>query len=86
MHDQTMDYLAQYYILYKYLSGFQTKHSTDLCLSFLNDENLKGLDKGLLTCMILIYLQKAFDTSGYNILSEKLKTMGFRKDTPNSFH
>ena len=41
-----IDYLAQYNILYKYQSGFRTKHSTDLCLSYLNDKILKGFDKG----------------------------------------
>ena len=46
VHDQMIDYLAQYNILYKYQSGFRTKHSTDLCLSYLNDKILKGFDKG----------------------------------------
>ena len=39
-HDQIIDYLAQYNILYKYQSGFRTKHSTDLCLLYLNDKIL----------------------------------------------
>ena len=33
VHDQMIDYLAQDNILYKYQSGFRTKHLTDLCLS-----------------------------------------------------
>ena len=32
VHEQMIDYLAQYNILYKYQSGFTIKHSTDLCL------------------------------------------------------
>ena len=58
-----VDYLAQYDILYKYQFGFRGKHSTDLCLSCSNDTILKGYDNGLLTGMMLIDLQKVFDTS-----------------------
>ena len=54
VHDQVIDYLAQYNILYKYQSGFRTKHSTDLCLSYLNERNLKGFDNGLFAGMILV--------------------------------
>ena len=81
-----IDYLAQYNILYKYQSGFRTKHSTDLCLLYLNDKILKGFDNGLFTGMILIDLQKAFDTIHHNILLEKLKAIGFCDDTVNWFH
>ena len=86
VHDQMIDYLAQYNILYKYQSSFRTKHSTDLCLSYLNDKILKGFDNGLLTGMILIDLQKAFDTIDHNILLERLKAIGFCDDTVNWFH
>ena len=81
-----IDYLAQYNILYKYQSGFRAKHSTDLCLSNLNDKILKGFDNGLFTGMILVDLQKAFDTIDHNILLEKLKALGFCDDTVNWFH
>ena len=80
-----IDYLVQYNILYKYQSGFRTKHSTDLCLSYLNDKILKGFDNGLFTVMILIDLQKAFDTINHNILLEKSKAIGFCENTVNWF-
>ena len=67
VHDQMIDYLAQYSILYKYQSGFKTIYSTDLCLSYLNDKILKGFDNGLFTGMVLIDLQKAFDTMDQKI-------------------
>ena len=54
VHDQMIDYLAQYNILYKYQSGFRTKH--------------KFFDNDLFTGMILIDLQKAFDTIDHNVL------------------
>ena len=31
-HNQMIDYLGQFNILYKYQSGLRTKHSTELCL------------------------------------------------------
>ena len=37
-------------------------HNTDTCLSLLNDKILTGIDNGMITGMILIDLQKAFDT------------------------
>ena len=86
VHDQMIDYIAQYNIVYKYQSNFKTKRSTDLCLSYLNDKILKSFDNGPFTGMILINLQKAFDTMDHNILLEKLKTIGFRGDTVNGFH
>ena len=64
-------YLVQYNILYKYQSGFGPKHSTDFCLSYLNHKILKVFDNGVFTGMILIDLQKAFDTIDHNILLEQ---------------
>ena len=66
-----MGFLVQNNILYNYQSGFRKKHSTDLCLSSLNDKILKGFKKGLLTGMILIDLQKTFDTVNHEILLVK---------------
>ena len=79
VHDQMIDHHLQQ-------SSFGTKHLTDLCLSYLNGKILKGFDNGLFTGMILIDLQKAFDTIQHNILSEKLKAIGFCDDTVNWFH
>ena len=55
IHDQTSVFLNSRYLLYNYQSGFCKNHSTDYCLSFLNDKILKGFDQGLITGMILIY-------------------------------
>ena len=56
-------------------------HSTDFCLYYLNDKILKGFDKGLMTDMILIDLQKASDTIDQYILLQKLYNIGFSKHT-----
>ena len=81
IHDQTQQFLKENEILYKYQSGFRKNHSTNTCLSYLNNKILKGFDKDVVTGMILIDLQKAFDTIDHNILLEKMKFMGFADDT-----
>ena len=42
MHYQTSTFLNLKNLLYTYQSGFRKKHSTDFCLSYLNDKILKG--------------------------------------------
>ena len=85
IHDQTNTFLSDEDILYNYQSGFRGNHSTNLCLSFLTDKILKGFDEGLLTGMILIDLQKAFDTIDHEILLQKLKVIKFSETTINWF-
>ena len=78
---QTIKFLNDNNIFYKYQSVFRNNHSTDLFLSFLNDKILKGFDNGVYTGMILIDLQKAFDTINHKILLDKLLPIGFSKNT-----
>ena len=85
IHDQTSAFLNSRNLLYNYQSGFRKKHSTDFCLSFLNDKILKGFDQGLITGMILINLQKVFDTIDHDILLQKLYAIGFSKHSVNWF-
>ena len=68
IHDQTMNYLTENNVIYRYQSGFCKNHSTDTFLAYLTDKILTGFDSGLLTGMILIDLQKAFDTINHDIL------------------
>ena len=42
---------------------------------FLNDKILKGFDHGLVTGIILIDVQKAFDTINHDILLKKLRLL-----------
>ena len=77
IHNQTESFLDKNNILYKFQSGFRMNHSTDNCLSILNEKIVKGLDSGLYTGMVLIDLQKAFDTINHEILLQKMKFIGF---------
>ena len=52
---------------------------------FLNDKILKGFDDGLVTGMILIDLQKTFDTINHDILLKKLSIIGFSDHTVKWF-
>ena len=76
IHNQTSTLLNSKNLLH---TCFRTKHSTGFCLSYLNDKILKGFDKGLMTDMILIDLQKAFNRIDLDLLLQKLYTIGFSK-------
>ena len=81
IHDQKNAFLSDEDILYKYQPGFRGNYSTNLCLSLLTDKVLKGFAEGLLTGMILIDLQKAFDTTDHDILLQKLKAIKLSEST-----
>ena len=79
IHEKASSFLSNNEILYNYQSGFRKNHSIDLCLMFLHETILKGFDKGLMNGMILIDLQKAFDTIDHDILSKKNECYSFLK-------
>ena len=79
IHDQTQSFLDENKILFRFQSGFRKKFSTDSCLSYLNNKIVTGFESGLHTGMILIDLQKAFDTIDHDILINKMEYLGFSK-------
>ncbi|MFM1566744.1 MAG: RNA-directed DNA polymerase, partial [SAR86 cluster bacterium] len=85
IHDQTQKYLDENKIIYKYQSGFRSNHSTNSCLSFLCNKVQQGFERGMLTGMILIDLQKAFDTIDHQILLKKMRYLGFSDSAINWF-
>ena len=82
---QVDNFLLQNNISYNYQSGFRKNNPTDHCVSFLNDKILKDFSKGLFKGMILIDLQKAFDTINHKILLGKLLAIGFSEKTVACF-
>ena len=80
VHDQTQAFLDENKILFKFQSGFRRTFSADSCLSYLSNKIASGFESGLHTGMILIDLQKAFDTIDHEILINKLEFLGFPKN------
>ena len=81
VHEESMEFPGKRNILYKYQSRFPKNLSADFCLSYLTDKTSKGFDSGLFTGVILIELQKTFDTIDHNnILLLKMPSLGFSRE------
>ena len=85
VYDQVNDYLKEKHLIYKFQSGFRSGFSTDTCLLHLIDYIRLEHDKGNVVGMILLDLQKAFDTVNHSILLSKLKACGLGNDICNWF-
>ena len=57
----------------------------DSCLSYLNNKIATGFESDLHTGMILINLQKAFDTANQKILLKKMELIGFSEEKAKWF-
>ena len=75
----------KWYIIYRYQSGFKIFLSTDSCLSYLNNKIATSFESGLYTGMLLIALQKAFDTVNHDILLKKMEFIGFSEEKTKWF-
>lgn len=72
VYDQVSTYLSDDKLLYEFQSGLRSGFSIDTCLIHLTDFIRTETDKGNIVSMILLDLQKAFDTVYHSILHMKL--------------
>ena len=80
VYDQVESYLKEHNLLYNFQSGVRTGFSTDTCLIHLSDFIRFQMDSGNLVGMILLDLQKAFNTVDHVILISKLEAIGLGHD------
>ena len=73
---QVEEHFRENNILYDFQSGFRGSFSTDTCLIHLSDHIRTQMSLGNYTGMVLLDLQKAFDTVDHVILCKKLQAMG----------
>ena len=85
VHNQLIKHLEKCKIIFDYQSGFRSKHSVNTSLAHLSNQILKGFEARKSTGIILIDLQKAFDTLDHQILLKKLKYVGFSPETVRWF-
>jgi hypothetical protein len=85
VHNQIYHYCDRNKIIFQNQSGFRQGFSTETALLYLSDNVRNNLDKQNFTGMLMIDLQKAFDTVNHKILILKLKAMGFSSNCVNLF-
>ena len=71
--DKTEEFLSNNKLLYRFQSGFQKNYYTNTFLGHLNDKFTTRFEKDVFTGMVLIDLQKAFNTIDHQILPKKMK-------------
>ena len=79
--DQTNDFLCLNKFICDYHSCFRKNHSTDTYVLFSNEKILKRFEDDWMTGVILINLQKTFETTNYDILFRKEFIIAFSDDS-----
>ena len=82
---QLNSYLVENKLFYQFQSGFRGSYSTDTCFIHLQDHIRKQTASGHYTGMILLDIEKAFDSVDHKNLWNKLSAMGVRTGSTRNF-
>ena len=73
IYNRIIDFIEKYNLLSDHQFGFRQNSSTIHAVTYIYDNLIKNIDKGLYSCCIFLDLSKAFDTVDHHILLCKLK-------------
>ena len=76
VHKQVEYFCKTHNVLYSLQSGFRASHSTDTCLLYLHDHIKSEISLGKFVGIVLLDVQKAFDSVDHEMLCEKIKLTG----------
>ena len=85
VNDQLKQFLEKNGLLFEHQSGFRGSFSTDSCTINLTDFVKCEVSRGKMVGMVLIDLQKAFDTVNHSILLDKMGAMGIAPSSVSWF-
>ena len=85
IHSQVENYCKSKNVIYPLQSGFRDKYSTTTCLIHLHDYIRREIEKGNYVGMVMLDVQKAFDSVDHNMLCEKIRLLGIEPEWFKSY-
>ena len=80
VHSQVEHHCKEHNLIYHLQSGFRPGYSTSTCLTYLHDQVRTQIEKGNYVGLVMLDVQKAFDSVNHAHLCEKIKLAGIEPD------